>query len=177
MVSHYLKFDLLKCKIITSKGSSLHQQFHIYDVAEESDLVCLSAPAIKEEKKYLTGHSYQTFYFVKVYLYIYFFSKKQNSLAWVTSWKWLSCEFTSVDPPEFQRIKYNRVQYMGKKKRSVWKRACVSAILWKILTSDFWTWHEFPYLFSKLNGKNQLHLPTILIVGSRIRKSLIQLHS
>lgn len=72
VVSHYLKFDLLKCKIITSKGSSLHQQFHIYDVAEESDLACLSAPAVREEKKHFASHSYQTFYFVKVYQYFLF---------------------------------------------------------------------------------------------------------
>lgn len=79
VVSHYLKFDLLKCKIITSKGSSLHQQFHIYDVAEESDLACLSAPAVREEKKHFASHSYQTFYFVKVDQY-FLFPRKQFHL-------------------------------------------------------------------------------------------------
>lgn len=51
MVSHYLKPDLLKCNIIC-KGSSVHQQLHTYDIAEESDIVYLSDLA-KEKKKNL----------------------------------------------------------------------------------------------------------------------------
>lgn len=50
MVSHYLKFDLLKCMITTTKGPSVHQPLHAYDMAEESDLVYLNVPAIKEKK-------------------------------------------------------------------------------------------------------------------------------
>lgn len=52
MVSHYLKPDLLKCNIIC-KGSSVHQQLHTHDVAEESDIVYLSVLAIDGEKKNL----------------------------------------------------------------------------------------------------------------------------
>lgn len=49
MVSPYLKFDLLKCNI-NCKGSSVHQQLHAHDMAEESDIEYLSVPAIKEKK-------------------------------------------------------------------------------------------------------------------------------
>lgn len=48
-MSHYLKPDLLKCNIIC-KGSSVHQQLHTHDMAEESDIVHLSVLAIKEKK-------------------------------------------------------------------------------------------------------------------------------
>lgn len=53
LVSRYLKFDLLKCNIITHKESSVHQQFHKYDMPEESDLEYLSVPTIKEGEKNL----------------------------------------------------------------------------------------------------------------------------
>lgn len=56
-MSHYLKFDLLKCSI-TCKRSSVHQQLHAHDMAEESDIVYLSVPAIKEKKEFI-NHTYQ----------------------------------------------------------------------------------------------------------------------
>lgn len=63
MVSHYLKPYLLKCNIIC-KGSSVHQQLHTHDMAEESDIVYLSAPAIKEKEEFI-NHTYQICHFVK----------------------------------------------------------------------------------------------------------------
>lgn len=64
MVSHYLKPDLLKCNIIC-KRSSVHQQLHTHDVAEESDIVYLSVLAIEGEKKEFINHTYQICHSVK----------------------------------------------------------------------------------------------------------------
>lgn len=49
MMSHYLKFNLLKFDIVTNKGSSVHQHLHAYNMAEEIDLMYFFVSAIKEK--------------------------------------------------------------------------------------------------------------------------------
>lgn len=103
MVSHYFKFDLLKCNIITSKGSSVHQRVHAYDMVKENDLVYLSVLAIKE-KKIFTSHLYQVLHFMKAWHFVSFLLKQTNktkknpmkqtsskSSAKMTSCEWLCC--------------------------------------------------------------------------------------